>query len=381
MTEQFKTLYHKGSKGTLYSWKIWTEGADILTEYGQVDGKKQIARKTATPKNLGKTNETTPEEQALSEAQSMWTFKLDRKYKESPDEAEDEEIFLPMLALDFEKRRGKSKEGHTYPCSVQPKLDGVRCLAFWEGNEVKLISRSGKPWELPHISYFLEDFPLGKTMVLDGEVYSHGLNFQQTTRLVKKSRPETRQLKLNVYDIIDLSRRDLQWPERLDLLDKLDDKLASRDLPVCVVQTDGAHNEDRVRELYQEYMSEGYEGAMIRCHDDSEYKFAYRSKRLLKMKSFDDAEFRVIGFKDGVGKFEGAVIWECIMDNGETFEVTPVGSFADRRSYFEHGKHYIGKMLKVKYQGLSESGIVRFPIGLGFRPEEDMATAVTSDEP
>lgn len=71
-TQTHPTLYHRGKAGGLYSWRVWTEGADILTEYGLVDGEKQIARKTATPKNVGRANATTAEEQAALEAKSMW---------------------------------------------------------------------------------------------------------------------------------------------------------------------------------------------------------------------------------------------------------------------------------------------------------------------
>jgi ATP-dependent DNA ligase len=376
MTEQFATLYHKGSKGTIYSWKIWTEGADIVTEYGQIDGKKQTARKTSTPKNVGRANETTPEEQALSEAQSMWTFKVERKYRESIDDAQEQEVFLPMLAAGFEKRRGKKKDGHTYPCDVQPKLDGVRCLAFWEGEEVKLMSRGGKYYECPHISKFLQE-QLPRNLVLDGELYIHGETFQAITRLVKKLRPETVNVQLHVYDMVLLDDREASWPERRDDLKVL---LATmqphRTHPrLSSVVTETAHNEDEVREYYGKFMEAGYEGAIVRCYDNSEYRFGYRSKRLLKLKEFDDDEFEVVGFTDGVGKFKGHCLWQCETKDGGLFTATPKASMEDRRQMFLDGEKHIGDMLKVVFQGYTEEGLPRFPVSVGFRLEEDMDTA------
>ena len=75
-----KTLYHTSKTGAVVEWDIWTEGADIVTEYGQRDGKKQLARKTATGKNIGKTNETTPDGESwelvrhLPPSKDTWKF-------------------------------------------------------------------------------------------------------------------------------------------------------------------------------------------------------------------------------------------------------------------------------------------------------------------
>ncbi len=90
-------LYHKGKSGAIYSWRIWTEGDIIHTEYGQVDGLKSLAAKRAKAKNVGRANETTPERQAELEALSMWQNKRDRKYSETPDGTRDA-VPLPMLA-------------------------------------------------------------------------------------------------------------------------------------------------------------------------------------------------------------------------------------------------------------------------------------------
>lgn len=367
-------LFHRGSKGVLYSWVVWTEGADIVTEYGQVEGKKQLARKTATSKNVGKSNETTPEGQATIEAKAMWTFKVERKYKETAGEAETEEVFLPMLAVSFEKRKGKKKDGHTYPADIQPKLDGVRCLAFWEGDEVKLLSRGGKYWNCPHIVEWLST-NLPKGLVLDGELYIHGATLQAITRLVKKHRPETKNIKLHVYDCVMLDNRDAQWPERRDRINAFAGTiLARRDVPVTVVLTDMVSDEEDVRNIQSQYLSDGYEGAVVRCYDNSEYRFGYRSKRLLKVKSVEDAEFRVIGHtNNGVGKFKNCILWLCVTDKGEEFEVTPTGTMPYRRSLLATAEEGVGQMLKVKYFGFTEAGKPKFAVSVGFRLPEDMS--------
>ena len=201
-----KTLYHKSKTGATVQWDIWTEGADIVTEYGQIGGKMQNARKTAIAKNVGRANATTPEEQAILEAKAMHKKRLDGKYSLTIEES-NKEVFLPMLAASFDKRKDKV----TYPVDVQPKLDGVRCLAYWDGESLKLMSRGGKQWECSdHIIEELETV-LPKGWVLDGELYIHGSTFQEITKLVKKLRPESVNVQFHVYDIPRGPENTEQW--------------------------------------------------------------------------------------------------------------------------------------------------------------------------
>lgn len=82
--DELPPLYHQAKSGKIHVWRVWTEGDTIVTEHGQVDGEKLTARKRATPKNVGRSNETTAEEQARLEAKSMWQKKRDHKYHLTP---------------------------------------------------------------------------------------------------------------------------------------------------------------------------------------------------------------------------------------------------------------------------------------------------------
>src|SRR5579862_6498789 len=182
-----RDLYHKGKNGELRVWRVWTEGANICTEHGLVDGQLQVSRKRAEAKNVGRSNETSPEAQAWIEAQAMWKHKLERKYSLTPEEAR-MPLMLPMLAHTFDPK----KHDETCKWLGQPKLDGVRCIARWEGDTVTLMSRQGKPYNLPHISEALRDL-LPVDGVFDGELYVHGKPLQETISLVKKLKPESSQ--------------------------------------------------------------------------------------------------------------------------------------------------------------------------------------------
>lgn len=361
------TLYHKGKTGAIHSWKIWTEGADIVTEHGQVDGKKQIARKTAEPKNVGKKNATTGAEQAISEAESMHKYKLDRKYSLTPAAAK-EPVLLPMLAKVFEDR----KKDIVYPGYLQPKLDGVRCIARLDAKgNVELISRNGKPYNCPHIIKDLEKLGVLKDgTVLDGELYVHGTGFQTITSWVKKLRPETAKIEYHIYDMPESNGIDVfTWAERYIELGYLVDLIEKKKITsLKIVETIQVKNEIEVYKHQSAFMEQGYEGAIFR-NSAGQYQYGYRSNDLLKVKTFNDAEFEIVGFTEGIGKDKGTVIWICKTRKGDVFNVRPAGTYEDRQHHFTKGNDYVGQQLTVKYFGLSDDGIPRFPVGLGFKED------------
>ena len=369
---KLETLYHKSKTDAIVQWDIWTEGADICTEYGQIGGKMQNARKTATPKNVGRANATTADEQAILEAKAMHKKRLDGKYSLTIEDAK-KEVFLPMLAASFDKRKDKV----VYPVDVQPKLDGVRCLAYWDGDSVKLMSRGGKQWECcQHIIDELE-IVLPKGWVLDGELYIHGSTFQEITKLVKKLRVGSVNVQFHVYDVPrghTYNKPYNEWSSRHSVLYDFEhychmakDSCKS----IKVIRTDRAYNEEEVYKLQSEYLEEGYEGAIVReC--DGEYKFGYRSNKLLKVKNFTDEEYEIVGFTTGVGRFDGCIVWICETEKGDDFKVVPQGTMEERQEAYQNADKNVGKLLKVKYFELTDDGIPRFPVGLGIRLSEDM---------
>ena len=364
---KLETLYHQGKTGAIVQWNIWTEGAVIVREYGQMGGKMQVARTTATGKNIGRSNETTPDEQAILEAKARHKKRLDAKYSLTIEDAK-KEVFLPMLAASFDKRKDKV----TYPVDVQPKLDGVRCLAYWDGDSVKLMSRGGKQWECcQHIIDELETV-LPKGWVLDGELYIHGSTFQEITKLVKKLRPESVNVEFHVYDVPRAGNwcGNGGWDNRKNVLNDFHGN-HGHCKSVKVVRTDFAAHEEDVYELQSEYLEEGYEGAIVR-ESDGEYKFGYRSNKLLKVKNFMDEEYLIAGFTTGVGRFEGSVVWVCMTEDGQSFKVVPQGTMEERQETYKNADKYIGEHLKVKFFELTDDGIPRFPVGLGIRTLEDM---------
>lgn len=422
----------------------------IETTHGYLQGKMQVNQKTISEgKNIGKSNETTPLQQAVKEAQACWVKKLESGYAEAlgPDghattattasttasttaptasttatpstkasraatktEAKASCKFqdnVPgcMLAHDYTKR-GKSIK---FPCFVQRKFDGTRCIGV--PNE-GLFSRNKKPFPHMHhimneintlnqaltrsLSQELEEFPLcnttkantktskntkpsksnktsnsaaaaqgNRTVVLDGELYSETLTFQELVGAVKraslKEGDDKQQLKVKyyVYDIID----DKPFHQRLDALKCMFALHKFKHLKL--VETVVCDSEDHMKQLHAQYVEEGYEGIMLR-NTNGLYK-GTRSVDLQKYKHFFDDEFEVVGFNQGEGLELGCVVWVCKTKQGKTFACRPRGSRESRAALFQSGNDYIGKMLTVRFQELTDIGIPRFPVGIAFR--------------
>lgn len=390
----FPTLFGEASTGKIKQWTISVVDQDgygvIVTEHGYQGGKLQTIQKVIREgKNLGKRNATTAVEQAIQEARAAWLKKKESGYAptesvkdleqdENGDGGEEEQeqeekgkdksrgkgqdssVPSVMLAHDYHKR-GKDIQ---FPCFVQPKLDGTRCVAV-PGKG--LFSRNKKAY--PHLEHILAEVNrLGPNMILDGELYSEELTFQEIVGLVKsetlKPGDEERQkkIRLHVYDLVCDLPYEQRWMNLVLLFRRL------RFQHVVLVKTERCAGEAEMKEKHAEYMAEGYEGIMLR-NAGGMYR-GVRSIELQKYKEFLDQEYRVVGFQEGQGLEEGCVLWICETASGARFSCRPRGSREERQRLFQEGELHIGKMLTVRYQEETDEGLPRFPVGVGLRDYE-----------
>jgi hypothetical protein len=118
-------LFKKTATGATQEWQIFYDKG-YYTVSGQTDGKKVISATTRCPgKNIGKKNETTPEQQSELEARAKWQKKKDEGYVEDVDSLDGANPLRldPMLAKDYADYTDKI----VFPVYSQPKLDG--CIA------------------------------------------------------------------------------------------------------------------------------------------------------------------------------------------------------------------------------------------------------------
>ncbi len=390
----------------------------------------------------------------------------------------------PMLAKNFSKGEGKRIE---YPCVVQRKFDGVRCLCNISEGKVKFYSRKGVEYDwlnkskiateilamfstpvalargfglsggkkpaktsFPNSTYSadlikgvtntqeqLDKDQAGPKILslmneqmdkdgwwLDGELYSHELDFDRISGLARKKKrtqaedEDTMKLGYRVYDFFSAPTEDFYQvahdngyagdPEdivtdykleaidhkspyrvrygllaliyRLNQIDKIpatgDKAEIVTSLTTSAVElTENIYvlKEDQLADIHDLFVDEGYEGLMLR-NIDSPYEFS-RSWNLVKYKVMKDSEFKIVDAEQALkGKQKGAIIWICETPQGDRFNVVPNGTIESRKKLWAEWeadpKEFIGKELTVQYQELTPKGIPRFPKGLGIRDYE-----------
>lgn len=374
LVEQLPLLYGIEKNGKMKTWSacIHTDGviAWAEIEFGQMDGKKQLTRRDYTAgKNIGKKNETSCLIQCTNETKKKWLDKKEKEqYTESLKPSSSPSKIFPMLAQTYDPTSTKKKKNNIiFPCFVQPKLDGLRCIVYFRENGIYFQSRTGMYFEtldhlVPQLEFFFKDHP---GAILDGELYTTDYPFEELAGLIKKKKlsvEDKEKLKFISYHIYDVVMTDKPFVLRSEFIRN---NITSGENLVRV-ETVLCEDMDTFKELFSKWVGDGYEGIMLR-NTNSLYQSNYRSHDLQKYKEFKEDEFEIVGCKEGEGRDKGTVLWVCKTPEGRTFSVRPRGTVASRKELFIHSESYIGKRLTVIYQELSEMNVPRFPVGKDIR--------------
>lgn len=356
-----ETLYKLDSKGKVRVWyaETGTDGTrwGLRSIAGLEDGKKVTSEWTfVEQKNVGRSNETSLEEQATSEMASEVQKKKDRGYFSDLKNIDTFDKFKPMLAEKFEDVEVNFAAGGVYS---QPKLDGIRCIARKDG----LWTRSGKEIvAVPHIweslKPFFEEYP---NMIVDGELYNHELkdDFNSITSMVRKTKPKPEDLvkskelvQYHVYDVIVINDPDLEFSKR-ELLRYEVESSYVRIVPTMHVATRAG-----LDSLYEGYLEHGYEGQMVRIDRPYENK---RTKNLLKRKEFLTDEFEVVEVLEGQGNWQGCVKHFVLRLNSEkTFQAGVRGDMDTLRVMWKNQEK--PDWVTLRYFTPTPDGVPRFPV-------------------
>ena len=370
----FNTLYGLPSNGKkIKQWSIQVEktanGAVIKRFHGYVDCKITESEKEITKgKNIGKKNETTPLQQAINEATSIWKKQIESGYKENIEELQTKTQLLPMLAFDFNKR----EKDIVYPCYIQPKLDGVRMLVKVTKSGIECISRTGKKFEnMQHIENDLKALQL-MDVYYDGELFTTEIPFEEISGLCRKQDKinEILKLKFHIFDVFSEDQLQIPFKERYLMLNGLEISISKKKINnIVFVPTSVCKSKEEMLNYHSKYILESYEGVILR-NECGDYKPGFRNKHLQKYKEFQDEEFEIVGAESGVGLEQDCAIFICKNKNNKEFSVRPRGTREVRKEYLRNIENLKGKSLTVRYQNLSESGIVRFGVGIAIRDYE-----------
>ena len=363
------TLYKLNVNKSINQWTIYIEGNCYWSEFGKIDGALQTSEKTVcNGKNIGKTNETTDEKQALIEATSIWNMKQKMENFVQDICLVNEILFKPpMLAKIYNKEYNENMK------FIQPKLDGVRCNISVDDGGIKSISRRNKRFATTrHIEneliVFFAEHP---TIHLDGELYNHDLHndFNKIVSLVKKeklnemNRKEIeRTVKYYVYDLWDDANPNMTFSERSEMIHKF----LSGYENIMVVQTKRISSSDDIESYFRDFIHNGYEGAIIRTDTPYEHK---RSNNLLKYKEFYDGEFEVLDVNLGKNQTIAESVTIRLNEEGKTCNATLAFLDEQCKEIWENKEKYIGKTATVCHFGFTADGSLRFPVVKSFNRE------------
>jgi len=338
------------------------EGNKYRTISGLLDGKKVTSAWTKVEgKNIGRSNETTPDEQALLEATARRVKKLEAHYYEDIKKIGKDKFVKAMLAhkfQDYAPSYEDFKNGNVYS---QGKLDGIRCLVTKDG----MFTRSGKEIiSAPHIFEAVKHvFNANPNFVLDGELYTHALadNFEKIVSLAKKTKPTAEDLEESaehlqywVYDVVTDEPFEIRSERLEDIVFDCDDI-------IVFTPTNKVKDQAHLDELYAGYLADGMEGQMIR-KGNSLYE-GKRSKNLLKRKEFQDAEFEIVEITEGKGNWAGfCKSIKFKLPGGGTFDSGVRGSQEYTKELLARATELVGKEATVRYQNLTSDGVPRFPV-------------------
>lgn len=348
-----KTLYTKDAKGNIRVWSITPQVMGYVVEHGIIDGAKQ--RKTESIFD-GKQNRTR-EQQIEQQINSAIKRQRDKGYVDSIEEAQKGitnslGLFKPMLAQKVEDNVIDFSTAY-----VQRKYDGNRCIIGNDGSGIKAYSRGSQ--FITSIDHILDSLDLEPGTFIDGELYCHGVKLQTIASWIKRKQHDTLRLKFHAYDTIS----NKMFRDRFADL-KL--ALAGTDCrTVEIAPTYPLKDAADLQMHFNWFRADGYEGAIVR-HTTAGYEDGKRSKSLLKVKAWHDAEFMVV---DIARSKDGWALLHCVTPRAKSFSVTCHGPVEYKIEVFQNAEHYIGKYVTVEYAYLTAEGIPFHPVAKCWREE------------
>jgi len=393
-------LYSRNSSGNIIEWilvlELTPEKATISQYYGRFG--KSLANVPTSyvitqGKNIGKSNETTIEQQALNEITSLRAHKLNREGYVVCEDMENIETIVPFIKRDengftkpmkcqpFYKTNGKVTI--KFPCFAQPKINGFRCSVFYRDNKVFIKSKNGIDYDILfdikkeyHALYnneLLDNILLSKygisvkDLVFDGEAYIHGEILSEISSAVRKLNLKTNLIKHYVFD---LSIPNYTQTQRITMLNTIFNNYHFGNNPkIILVPTLHITSIKEAIEIKDSFIIDGYEGAVFRDMK-AEYAFGKRPATIVKLKKRDSAEFVILDVLP-MTKSPNLGMFLCRNDiNNNTFTVVPEGSHDIKATYLKNKEHYIGKLLTVEFYERTKTGLPFNAVGIDIRDYE-----------
>ncbi|MDR3454612.1 MAG: DNA ligase [Rhodoferax sp.] len=241
---------------------------------------------------------------------------------------------------------------------VSEKYDGVR--GYWDGKQ--LLTRNGERVNAP--AWFTAGWP---ATPLDGELWAGRGQFTKAVGAVRQQTPNDAAWRGMRFMVFDLPAQGGPFTDRIPVLNRL---LATMAVPwVQPVAQSRVANHEALQIMLARTVRLGGEGLML--HRGASLYRAQRNDDLLKVKTFDDAEARVIAHIPGKGKYAGllgALLVQMPDAAGQPGLRFKLGTgFSDEQ---RQNPPALGSWVTYRFRGLNDSGIPRFASFM--RVREDM---------
>jgi DNA ligase 1 len=269
----------------------------------------------------------------------------------------------------------------TYPVCVQPKLDGFR--AVFHPTSKGFIGRNGKPVRNETLnSYFKDLIDINKTWVLDGELYSHELEFNQIASILgSEDKTIPNSLYYCVYDIMNITewndqRCDKPYNYRLENIQTNVSKRWWSLKNVKPIDFIIASDEKDLSDYYKNKLTEGFEGVMVKSLQGLYQwkRVSVKSQIMMKIKPHDEYDGKVVGFEEGEGQHKN-MLGALVLQIDNIRNPVKVGSgFSEnlRKELWQNPQKLVGQWVKLKAFEITENNeSLRFPIFLSFRDSKD----------
>lgn len=414
ITYKLPSLYIIAKNGRKRVMNIWCEENILYSSSGFINSKLVLNKREISANK----REKNAEENAKLNAQKKWNTYIDKGYRPDKNDKKGQKLLSEVMEIKMRdgnvntnvgkknSNKKESKFNYSGPTKIpmlctkweyedrcykyfnfdkgifiQPKLDGIRVLAFLHNNKVILTSRFAKV--IPHLEHIrdelLEIFKYFPDIVFDGELYSHNIydengkllpvneKFSAIQSCCKPNRTNPHelenQIQFHIFDIFDLEEKQ---KVRFQILDNIISEFDSN--IVVKVPTFKIYRIDEIRTYMNKFLQDGCEGCIIR---DSQMKYIPKKYKngIRKLKDFQDAEFTIVDIKLNKGVPNEHFVWVLKTKDEKLFKATPQGTKEQRLKMFNNYTKYIGKPALVKFQEMTSENVPRFGTVVCIRKE------------
>lgn len=284
-----------------------------------------------------------------------------------------------------------------YPLLISTKMDGIRCI-FYKG---QILSRSLKQIQNKQLRERFEKIRKHSEMcdfILDGEIYSHELSFQEITHFVMtqdlKNEHIPESLKFYCFDYLIPEENTISFKDRIDYLFDISVEFKDTMIPVKHVVV---NNAQEVELYFEEVLKDNYEGLIIR-NPDSLYKFGrctVRENNAYKLKPWKTEDAKIIGFvqatevnedvektttelgmsrtskrqedRHSIERASGFVV----DFNGKELTVPIAMTDAQKEYIWLHQEEYLNKFIEFRYMTVGMKDLPRIPKFIRMREDKE----------